>query len=91
MTLTLGFQMDMAWFNAFLYDFNGRLYFKKTHQTPIINIYVDVCLTRVDGSWSNLVYTLLFKIIPNRPVHYTIGFLEMINVLIAINLWKHGL
>ena len=48
----------MAWFNAFLPVFNGKVYFDKCTKPTITNLYVDACLTGVGGAWGNLVYSL---------------------------------
>ena len=81
----------MAWFNAFLPDFNGRVYFNKVTKPPITNLYVDACLTGIDGCWGRHVYSLPTHTIPYLPAHCSIVHLEMINVFVALNLWKREL
>ena len=44
-----------------------------------------------EGFWGQLVYALLLHVIPNLPSNCTIVHLEMINVYIALNLWKKKL
>ena len=84
---------DMTWFNAFLSNFNGRVYFNQLSKPPppITNLYVDACLTDMGGSLGRLVYALPLQIIPNLPAHCNIVHLEMINVFMALNLWKKDL
>ena len=76
--LTPEFQRDMAWFNAFLPDFNDKVYFNKLSNPPIMNLYVIACLTGMGGSCSRLVYALPLQVIPNLPSNCTIVHLEMI-------------
>lgn len=90
-TLSLGFKRDMAWFHAFLAAFNGKVYFNKQLQVPITDLYVDACLTGVGGPWRRLEYALPLSRIPFLPTLCTIVHLEMINIFIGLNLWKHRL
>ena len=78
-------------FNAFLPDFNGKVYFNKLSKPPITNLYVDACLTGMGGSWGRLVYALPLQVVPNLPSNCNVEHLEIINVYIALNLWKKEL
>ena len=89
--LTREFQRDMAWFNAFLPHFNGKVYFDKLTKPPITNLYVDACLTGMGGSWGSRVYALPVQTISYLPINCSIVHLEMVNVFIALNLWKSDL
>ena len=85
------FKKDMAWFNAFLPTFNGKVYFDKNIKPTVTDLYVDACLTGVGGAWGEIVYALPLSSIPQVPIPHSIVHLEMVNVFIAINLWKHEL
>lgn len=70
------------------------VYFNKQLQLSITDLYVDwlyVCLSGVGGALGRLVYVLPLSRIPNLPLPCTIVHLEMINVFIGLNLWKHKL
>ena len=90
-SLSQDFHRDVSWFKAFLPDFNGRVYFDKHSKPPINNLFVDANLSGVGGIWEGSVYAVPLEIIQGLPLHCTIVHLEMINVFIALNLWKHRL
>ena len=54
--LDQGFAKDIAWFNQFLYQFNGSVFFYKELQPPITTIYLDMCIKGIGGGWNNQVY-----------------------------------
>ena len=85
-TIDQGFAKDITWFNQFLSQFNGSVFFYKELQPPITTMYVDACLIGMGGCWNNQVYTLpnthLFGIHDKTIVH-----LEMVNILVALCLW----
>ena len=90
-SLSQDFHRDVSWFNAFLPDFNGRVYFDKHSKPPINNLFVDASLSGVGGIWEGAVYAVPLGFIQGLPLHCTIVHLEMINVFIALNLLKHKL
>ena len=90
-TLTADFHQDMAWFNKFLPLFNGKVYFNKHLHTPITNIFVDASLTGVGGYWVDLIYAVPLGRIGDLPGNCSIVHLEMVNVFVALNLWKQRL
>ena len=75
------FQRDMAWFNAFLPYFNGRVYFNKFTKPPITNLYVDACLTGMGGCWGCHVYAL-----PTQTIPYLLNF--KVVSLLFVWLWE---
>ena len=81
----------MAWLNAFFPAFNGKVYFDKYIKPTITNLYIYACLTGVGGAWGNLVYALPLERLVSLPIPCTIVHLEMINVYIALSLWKHNM
>ena len=90
-SLSQDFHRDVSWFNAFLPDFNGRVCFDN-HSKPLVNdLFVDASLSGVGGIWEGSVYAIPLDFIQGLPLHCTIVHLEMINVFIALNLWKHKL
>ena len=82
---------DVSWFNAFLPDFNGRVYFDKHSKPPVNNMFVDASLSGVWGIWEESVYAILSGFIQGLPLHCTIVLFKMINVFIALKVWKHKL
>ena len=85
-TLNKDFTKDIAWFNAFLLQFNGRTFFSKGLQKPINNVYLDASLVGLGGVWNNKVYQCLVPVI---DLNYNISIVhfEMINILLALRLW----
>ena len=86
--LSVEFHKDIAWFNRFLPLFNGKVYFKKHLHTPITNVFVDASLTGVGGVWDEMVYAVPLARLQNLPPRCSIVHLEMVNVFVALNLWK---
>ena len=87
----LAIPRDVAWFNALLPAYNDRVYFEKHFHPPVGNLYVDVSLNGVGSPWGDSVYALPLNLIQGLPPDFTIVHLEMINVFIALNLWKRKL
>ena len=85
-SLNHDFNKDIAWFNAFLLQFNGRTFFSKQLQRPIIDVFLDASLVGLGGVWSNKVYQCLVPII-DPSYNISIVHYEMINILLAIRLW----
>ena len=84
--LTQDFGKDIAWFNAFLLQFNGRIFFSKELQKPINNVFLDASLVGLGGVWNNKVYQCLVPII-DLNYNVSIVHFEMINILLALRLW----
>ena len=89
-TLNAEFIKDIAWFNAFLIQFNGRTFFSKQFHAPISNIYLDASLVGLGGVWLNRVYQCLVPVIDIEH-NITIVHYEMINILLALRLWAEDL
>ena len=88
--LTQDFGKDIAWFNAFLLQFNGRTFFSKELQKPINNVFLDASLVGLGGVWNNKVYQCLVPII-DLNYNVSIVHFEMINILLALRLWAPDL
>ena len=84
--LTHDFSKDIAWFNAFLLQFNGRIFFSKELQKPINNVFLDASLVGLGGVWNDKVYQCLVPII-DLNYNVSIVHFEMINILLALRLW----
>lgn len=89
--LDRNFLKDIAWFNQFLPHFNGRVYFNKDNQNPVTSMYVDACLTGLGGYWNDLIYAYPVSHIPALPLNHSIVHLEMVNVYVALKVWKSKL
>ena len=76
------FHRDLSWFNQFLYTFNGRVFVNKVEE---FTVYVDASFMGIGGCFNDNVYT---HSIPNTFVFGSIVHLELINVLVAIRLWR---
>ena len=71
-SLLQDFHTDVSWFNAFLLDFNGRVYFDKHSKPPVDNLFVDASLSGVGGIWEGSVYAIPLEFIQGLPLHCTI-------------------
>ena len=75
---------SLAWFLAFMREFNGVVLFNK----PAIqhHVYVDASLQRLGGVWGSRVYSTMIPVdlIGNRAITQY----ETYNVLLAVRLWK---
>ena len=81
------FYKDLAWFLAFLPQFNGITYINKPNLLYNHTLHVDASLTGMEGVWNNQVYaTPIFDI---YGMDLKIVHLEMLNLLIALRLWAH--
>ena len=81
--LTDDFWRDLNWFQKFLDQYNGTSLFD---HRPIDCVFeLDACLTGLGGCWKNFVYHLP---IPLGYKEMGIVHLEMINVLVALKLFK---
>ena len=72
-------------------DFNGRVYFDKHFKPAVNDLFLDASLSGEGGIWEGSVYAIPLGFIQGLPLNCTIVHLEMINVFIALNLWKHKL
>ena len=83
-TLTGEFKHDLRWFARFLPDYNGvSLY---DHKPIDIILELDVCLTGFGGCSGIHVYHLPIQ---RGYRNWSIVHLEMINILLALRLFKH--
>ena len=81
--LTSDFKRDLRWFAKFLPTYNGiSLY---DHKQVDVTLELDACLTGFGGRSGNFVYHLPIE---RGFRNWTIVHLEMINILIAIRLFK---
>ena len=82
--LTPEFKRDLRWFAKFLPTYNGvSLY---DHRKVDTTLELDACLTGFGGCCGNLVYHLPIQ---RGFMNWTIVHLEMVNILIAVRLFKH--
>ena len=82
--LTDDFMRDLSWFKKILDQYNGTSLFD--HRPVECVIELDACLTGLGGCWKNFVYHLAI------PLGYNsmgIVHLEMINILVALKLFKN--
>ena len=75
------FFQDLSWFNTFLCNFNGTMYYDK--KFPSSQVYLDACLTGLGGHYDSMVYALE---IPFGYGSYDICHLEMLNIVVASKL-----
>ena len=81
-TLTNEFKRDLGWFARFLPDYNGvSLY---DHKLDDLTLELDACLTGF-GSCSDVYHLPIERGYRN----WSILHLEMINILLALRLFKH--
>ena len=87
--LNAEFSKDIAWFNAFLVQFNGRTFFAKQLHAPVTNIFLDASLIGLGGVWLYRVYKVYQCLVPviSNKHNITIVHFEMINILLALRLW----
>ena len=81
--LTPDFMRDLRWFTKFLPLYNGvSLY---NHRPIDVSLELDACLTGLGGRSGNLIYHLP---IAKGYRNWTIVHLEMVNILLAVRLFK---
>ena len=76
---------DIAWFQAFLSKFNGKVMFRDAGEA--FDVYVDASLTGMGASWNKNVYAVSRHI--SATSWLSITQLEMLNVLIALRIFGH--
>ena len=76
------FFQDLSWFNTFLCNFNGTMYYDK--KFPSTQVYLDACLTGLGGHYDSMVYAIET---PSGYGNYDICHLEMLNIVVASKLW----
>ena len=82
-TLDHNFHRDLRWFQTFLPKFNGvSLY---DHKPVDFKVHLDACLQGLGWVFNNLVYHLP---IPLGYQNLDIVYLEMINILVAVKLFR---
>ena len=79
---------DVKWFLEFIPKFNGSATY--VHEPPFKahTIEIDASLHRVGGVWGNQVYTV--KIPDFVKCDASITHFEMINILVALQVWKQA-
>ena len=78
------FFKDLAWFNTSLHSYNGVTIYQLT---PLYHrIFLDASLQGMGGCFNNYVYSLT---IPLSFKNYNIAQVEMINVMVALKVWRH--
>ena len=80
--VTSEFIKDLTWFKTFLASYNGVTFYgiRPLHD----QIHLDACLTGLGGAFNNMVYSIP---IPKGYMGYNIAHLEMVNVVVALNIW----
>ena len=82
--LSSEFHKDLQWFNTFLQVYNGVT---MCHVSPFFeNVHLDVSLTGFGDQFKNYVYAIS---IPKGYMGYSIAHLEMLNVVVALEIWGH--
>ena len=76
------FFLDLNWFCVFLCQFNGKVLLPSPKREK--QVYVDACLVGIGAKFDNQVYAAKLPFIGHglSIVHY-----EMINIVVAFNLW----
>lgn len=85
-TLEPDFQLDVAWFDAFLSKYNGISLIPRRPLKECEAVELDSCLTGCGAIFGRLYYMEKYpsKITSmNLPIHC----LEMLNIVIAVRLW----
>ena len=81
--LTVEAKRDINWFLKFLPTFNGTTFFD--HRPITVAMELDASLQGLGARWSDQVYTLT---IPLGYNNLNICHLEMLNILLALRIWK---
>ena len=81
-TLTTDFKRDLQWFATFLPQYNGVSMYD--HKVIDMSLELDACLTGFGGRCGRFVYHLP---IPRGFQNWTIVYLEMVNILMALRLF----
>ena len=81
--LTPDFKRDLRWFAKFLPQYNGTSLYD--HRPVDVTLELDACLTGFGGRSGDLIYHLP---IARGYQNWTIVHLEMVNILLAIRLFK---
>ena len=76
-------QRDINWFQKFLLTFNGITIFD--HRPIAHEIELDACLQGLGARWGTQVFALP---LPLGYLNYNIAHLEMLNILVALRVWK---
>ena len=82
-TLTPDFKRDLKWFAKFLHVYNGVSFYD--HRPIDVSLELDACLTGLGGRSGSFIYHLP---IPRGFMNWTIVHLEMVNILLAVRLFK---
>ena len=82
-SLTVEAKRDINWFLKFLPTFNGTTFFD--HRPITVAMELDASLQGLGARWGDQVYTLT---IPLGHNNLNICHLEMLNILLALRIWK---
>ena len=83
--LDIHFYRDLNWFKIFLITFNGKAFF--VHRPVLATIELDACLKGLGAIYINKVYAIP---IPQYCQNFSIVHLEMLNILVAVRVWKQN-
>ena len=83
-TIPLEFSQDLNWFLQFLKDFNGTTFFD--NKSYDASVELDACPTGLGGRWGEVVYTVPIQA---SDAMLNIAHTEMLNVLVALRLWRN--
>ena len=76
------FRKYILWFNTFLTQFNGTVFF---NPSPVAGIFeIDACMEGLGGRFKNQVY---YVSMARYKDNYNICHLEMLNVLVSLKIW----
>ena len=87
-TLSLGFKKDLKFFLDVLPDYNGVRILEKDPVPAQETLELDACLTGCGAFANNMYYAEEFPEEIQQAGH-TIAHLEMLNVVVAIKIWRH--
>ena len=82
-SLDTNFHRDLNWFKKFLTKFNGKAFF--VHRPIQATIELDACLKGLGAVYVGQVYAIP---IPQYCQNFSIVHLEMLNILVAVRVWK---
>ena len=84
-TLDIDFYRDLNWLKKFLTTFNGKAFF--VHRPIQATIELNACLKGLGAVYINQVYTMP---VPQYCQNFSIVHLEMLNILVAVRVWKQS-
>ena len=76
------FRKHILWFNTFLTQFNGTVFF---NPNPVAGVFeIDACMEGLGGRFNKQVY---YVSMAQSKAQYNICHLEMLNVLVSLRVW----